>query len=133
MEAIAPLWVLLLIHCSQKSSTSLYFFQNIRYAAAPTGDLRFAAPVAPAWNRSYVQEGTYGPQCPQATYSVPNGPNAAGANLTQSEDCLFLDVIVPKAIFDRRSGPSGAPVLVWIYGGGTYNADFVVPIELIVI
>ena len=36
-----------------------------------------------------------------------------------TEDCLFLDVIVPKAVFDnannkhrRRSG-AGAPVLLW--------------------
>lgn len=72
-----------------------------------------------------MQDGAYGPQCPQATYSVPNGPNSAGANLTQSEDCLFLDVTVPKAIFDgqsRGSAVGGAPVLVWIYGGGVYYA-----------
>jgi carboxylesterase type B len=29
---------------------------------------------------------------------------------------LFLDVIVPKVIFDDQSKP--APVVVWIYGGG---------------
>ncbi|RMD40197.1 hypothetical protein DV735_g4933, partial [Chaetothyriales sp. CBS 134920] len=51
----------------------------------------------------------------------------------QREDCLFLDVIVPAKIFDtarakKAWGPwggegarkvtGGAPVLVWIYGGG---------------
>lgn len=36
-----------------------------------------------------------------------------------SEDCLFLDVVVPKKIFDnannrhRRRQNAGAPVLVW--------------------
>lgn len=35
-----------------------------------------------------------------------------------SEDCLFLDVVVPKKIFDKRGVGKGAPVLVWIYGGG---------------
>lgn len=35
-----------------------------------------------------------------------------------SEDCLFLNVIVPKKIYDKRGSGSGAPVLVWIYGGG---------------
>lgn len=36
-----------------------------------------------------------------------------------SEDCLFLDVIVPKPIFDnannmhRKRAGTGAPVLVW--------------------
>lgn len=60
-------------------------------------------------------------------------PQAASA----SEDCLFLDVFVPKSIFDsngnRSDNPqviqcetgspctevaSKAPVLIWIYGGG---------------
>ncbi|KAI4143750.1 MAG: hypothetical protein L6R39_004468 [Caloplaca ligustica] len=42
-----------------------------------------------------------------------------------TEDCLFLDVIVPEQIFNKGSNSSsgknaaaGAPVLVWIYGGG---------------
>ena len=45
-----------------------------------------------------------------------------------NEDCLFLDVIVPKGVFDNAhsrikrqqpySGAGGAPVMVWIYGGG---------------
>lgn len=42
-------------------------------------------------------------------YSVPD------SRIT--EDCLFLDVIVPEAIFDNSSS-SGAPVMVWIHGGG---------------
>lgn len=48
----------------------------------------------------------------------------------ETEDCLFLDVMVPTRIFDSqtRNRPSsweasqasctGAPVLVWIDGGG---------------
>jgi carboxylesterase type B len=61
-----------------------------------------------------------------------------------SEDCLFLDVIVPTTIFNssgapKRRGvpqdvecdpglpckeiPAGAPVLVWIYGGGYTTGD----------
>lgn len=41
-----------------------------------------------------------------------------------TEDCLFLDVVVPKKIFDHTKkkpshfGKDLAPVLVWIYGGG---------------
>ncbi|EXJ53760.1 uncharacterized protein A1O5_13009 [Cladophialophora psammophila CBS 110553] len=40
------------------------------------------------------------------------------------EDCLFLDVIVPKQVFDgsksriRRRQNAGAAVVVWVYGGG---------------
>lgn len=46
-----------------------------------------------------------------------------------TEDCLFLDVVVPKKIFDRAQNKSYipndklAPVLVWIYGGGYTMGD----------
>lgn len=43
---------------------------------------------------------------------------ASSADGRTSEDCLFLDVIVPQEIFDQRDQGYGAPVLVWIYGGG---------------
>lgn len=34
-----------------------------------------------------------------------------------SEDCLFLDVLLPKSVWNTRQG-ARAPVLVWIPGGG---------------
>lgn len=44
-----------------------------------------------------------------------------------TEDCLFLDVVVPQAIFrnacNTTNNTSGAPVLVWIYGGGYTAGD----------
>jgi carboxylesterase type B len=47
-----------------------------------------------------------------------------------TEDCLFLDVVVPQKIFKKKAKKGkGAAVLVWIYGGGytagskgSYNA-----------
>ena len=45
--------------------------------------------------------------------------NASAANVGKlvdprtTEDCLFLDVHVPKAIFDAQGQGKGAPVLVW--------------------
>jgi len=44
-----------------------------------------------------------------------------------TEDCLFLDVMVPKKVYDQAGNCSGhgtgAPVLVWIYGGGYTAGD----------
>lgn len=44
-----------------------------------------------------------------------------------TEDCLFLDVLVPDTNFKKASravtNSSGVPVLVWIYGGGYVSGD----------
>ena len=43
-----------------------------------------------------------------------------------NEDCLFLEVIVPKDVYNRPSSyGSGkkAPVVVWTYGGGFYEGS----------
>ncbi|KAH8169541.1 carboxylesterase family protein [Sarocladium implicatum] len=50
---------------------------------------------------------------------VPEGFNI---NNGTTEDCLFLDVHVPKSVYEgrkkKKNGKSGAPVLAWIHGGG---------------
>ncbi|KAK5416958.1 hypothetical protein LTR06_002945 [Exophiala xenobiotica] len=55
---------------------------------------------------------------------LQNSLPPAQADGRATEDCLFLDVIVPKSVFDKGKGrlmrrqQGGAPVIVWIYGGG---------------
>lgn len=39
-----------------------------------------------------------------------------------NEDCLFLNIIVPKSIFDQGCAAK-APVLVWSYGGVFYSGS----------
>ncbi|KAK1853675.1 carboxylesterase family protein [Colletotrichum chrysophilum] len=47
----------------------------------------------------------------------------ANPNYHTTEDCLFLDVVVPKKVFESAkngtsaTGYKGVPVLVWIHGG----------------
>ena len=48
------------------STGGFYNFSNIRYAAPPTGQFRFAAPQPPATNRGSVQTGLPDRICPQA-------------------------------------------------------------------
>lgn len=132
----------------QASSHNQNFnFSNIRYAAPPIGDLRFTAPQPPLQtDPNIIHDGSYGFNCPQSmaawvvtldyrdgsplnqtgniTYEIP--PHAGDEN----EDCLFLDVVVPKEIYyaqnveddnhielRKKKIGSGAPVLVWVYGG----------------
>jgi Carboxylesterase type B len=132
-------------------SHGIYNFSNIRYAAPPLGDLRFRAPVPPQVNRSEVQSGTVGRICPQATplwssqiaptfvetqlvglpYTGPFNINASSYAVTPqdprtTEDCLFLDVVVPQSLFHKARNSSHhakAPVMVWIYGGGYTSGE----------
>lgn len=115
---------------------NFYNFSNIRYAAPPVGELRFASPQPPAANRSAVNTGSVGRVCPQANpawlllaaqflqeylQGLPININttvlSGGSNKTiqldprTTEDCLFLDVLVPKPIVDSRYRKPGAPVL----------------------
>ena len=51
-----------------------YIFRNIRYAAPPVGELRWAKPAPPPVNAT-LQDGSYGPKCVQ---SAINGLNLLG-------------------------------------------------------
>jgi para-nitrobenzyl esterase len=85
-------------------------FRNIPFAAAPVGALRWAPPqAARAWTAPRPAAEA-GPSCPQPM-NADNSPNSGGANGPISEDCLQLNVFAPKAA-------KGAPVMVWIHGGG---------------
>jgi carboxylesterase type B len=33
----------------------------------------------------------------------------------ENEDCLFLDVVVPKSIYGQNES---VPVIIWVHGGG---------------
>ena len=64
-----------------------------------------------------------------SNYTIPPPPPTLPApglparDPRESEDCLFLDIIVPQQIFAKKSSPAGAPVMVWIYGGGFTLGD----------
>ncbi|BFZ61486.1 hypothetical protein YB2330_002552 [Saitoella coloradoensis] len=131
------------------AQTDVYIFKNIRFAAPPTGPLRFQPPQSPVDETSLgVQDGSVGNICYQAdpmwiqlelialasaaaaaassTGAAVTSTSSAAAAATptppQSEDCLFLDVYVPGGIV--RSGnlsSANLPVMVWVYGGGYTN------------
>ena len=155
-------------HKAVKSfNEDLYKFQNIRYAAPPTGDLRFRAPRPPLRAPAdEVEDGSGRKECLQATIkwaeNFPEDPCASSKfceccrdevdsgtcyepctskdskplwgsrkrllgglipspdlkdpNL-YSEDCLFLDVWIPKFALDDIGEVFPLPVVVWIYGG----------------
>ena len=95
-------------------------FRAIRYAAAPLGERRFAAPQpldAPAiatLQRPFddAHRGQQGALvagiAPLQNTGMAMGSRPVGVT---TEDCLYLDVYTPATVGKR-------PVMVWIFGGG---------------
>lgn len=129
-----------------QDAADYYEFSDIRYAAPPLDHLRFEPPTPPMSGIPFMQEDRPSRVCPQSvpldTSSVPQPISQSEANATdrttynqltileapskkeyQTEDCLFLDIFVPRTAFDKRRQVlegdfQGVPVLVWIHGQG---------------
>ncbi|KAL8850387.1 MAG: hypothetical protein Q9221_004707 [Calogaya cf. arnoldii] len=117
---------------SYNPNGDIYTFKNVRFAAPPTGNRRWARP-APPLPEPGIQDGSYGPICKQAPLKGPQltGPGAKlplGRALNQylagipvpsfeaaDEDCLFLDLRIPAAAIKDPS--LKLPVISWFYGG----------------
>jgi para-nitrobenzyl esterase len=83
-------------------------FLGIRYAAAPTGTLRFAPPTAPISVPGTIPANSFGSPCPQT-------PSPLGVAITVvDDDCLFLNVYVPGAAVSTKNN---LPVMVFFHGG----------------
>jgi para-nitrobenzyl esterase len=100
-------------------SAGVRSFLGVPYAAPPVGDLRWRPPVRAArW--SGVRPATaFAPHCAQSA-----SPFGAA---TTNEDCLYLNVFSPAGL------RWGAPVMVWIHGGGLTvgESDDYNPVRLI--
>lgn len=81
-------------------------FLGIRYAAAPIGSLRFAAPTPPAAVSGTVPAVQFGSSCPQTASTF----GMASVN----EDCLFLNIFIPNP---PVSANNRFPVMVFFHGG----------------
>ena len=96
----------------------IYIFSNIRYASIPTGENRFKAPQTPI-KASKVQDGSIGHSCYQSTPTQFLLARPALEGLTQSEDCLFLDLFLPgRVVRSRNVKEEKLAVVHWIFGGG---------------
>ncbi|KAL2869529.1 Alpha/Beta hydrolase protein [Aspergillus lucknowensis] len=80
-------------------------FLGMRYAQAPTGDLRFRAPREPEYHYEEQDASQFGALCLGTGQQPGNG---------LEEDCLFVDVFKPSG----ATAEANLPVLVYIQGGG---------------
>ncbi|KAF8071639.1 Alpha/Beta hydrolase protein [Lyophyllum atratum] len=98
-------------------------FLGIRFAAPPTGALRWQPPHPPATTPG-IQLATKEPAaCLPAAFpgigmapETPFRPHELRKrdSFSTSEDCLFLNVYLPEQLSQKKR----LPVVVWIHGGG---------------
>ena len=87
-------------------------WDDIPYAQAPVGDLRWKAPREVLKNNELIE-----PKVNNFCIQKPSGMGGSEFDgdefFSGSEDCLYLDIKAPKS----KSG-SLLPVMFWIHGGG---------------
>ncbi|KAK6194913.1 hypothetical protein SNE40_000445 [Patella caerulea] len=97
-------------------------FFGIPYAKPPLGGMRFKPPIpVDPWDG--ILNATVKPKCCMQGYDQVFG-NFSGAwvwnpNTQPSEDCLYLNVWVPKT----NPPYENKAVMVWIYGGSFYSGS----------
>jgi carboxylesterase type B len=122
-------------------------FKNIRFAAPPTGNLRWEKPAPPPVQTG-IQDGSYGFICTQSLSSAlnQNGSQSAGSspsllllsslsagNQSEGKTFKFLNLsehlnlltVIDCLFLDvyvpskaLKPGAPKLPVIVWVYGGG---------------
>ena len=98
-------------------------FMGIPYAKAPVGHLRFKHPQpADPWTSIYNAT-----TLPNACYQIPDdffgdfqGSTMWNPNTRVSEDCLFINVWVPR-LSGHKTRKSA--VMIWIYGGSFFSGS----------
>lgn len=100
------------------AAASVVVFKGVPYAKPPIGILRWAPPEKPEPWREPRDAVAFGPSCPQGP--VVASLIAGAASGPASEDCLTLNVWAPL-------GARGAPVMVWLHGGGNQQGGSSIP------
>lgn len=89
---------------------SFHAFRGLPYAEPPVGDLRFSPPKRFSQKWYDIKEfKEFGPLCAQFVH--------LGYQFEGSEDCLTLNVFVPKTVIKAKEK---APVIIFIHGTFSY-------------
>lgn len=89
---------------------NVYQFKKIPFAKPPIGRLRFQQPEEfGSWNQT-LDATSFGPSCMQDRRWLPRQL----PNHIISEDCLYLNIYVPRNL----SSSSNKSVLIWVHSGG---------------
>lgn len=100
-----------------ESTDGITSYKGIPYAAPPVGDLRLRPPEAHEGWDGVLDVAAFGAVCPQRD---PETGNNIG-----DEDCLTLNIWAPDRVADDAVG---APVMVFIHGGGFVQGESSLPV-----
>ncbi len=85
---------------------SIAVFKGIRYAEAPSGDLRWKRPIASVPHTGTIEATYFSPACPSVSDEF------YGSAGETDEDCLSVNICSPEPNESAK-----LPVLVWLHGG----------------
>lgn len=103
-------------------ATDVDIYWGIPYAKPPLGELRFRHPI-PSDPWTGVRNTTERPaacwQGMDTYFPGHKGADVWNPNTPRSEDCLYLNVWVPR----KDSPVISKPVMIWIFGGGFFSGS----------
>ena len=106
------------IETSTSEGKKVSAWYGIPYAQPPTGNLRYRHPRSSEPWEGLKNTHNQPNSCVQMSDTMwPGFPGAEAwnTNTPQSEDCLYLNVVIP------RPHPKNAAVIIWIFGGGYWS------------
>ncbi|VDM46626.1 unnamed protein product [Toxocara canis] len=95
-------------------------FLGVPFAEPPVGQLRFRKPKAKLPWRTPLNATKLPNSCVQSLDSYFGdfeGATMWNSNVPSSEDCLYLNIVIPGRVDPNKR----LPVMVWVYGGGFWS------------
>ncbi len=89
----------------------IIYWDDIPYAQAPVGDLRWKAPRK--LQSDSIIRSKDNNFCMQRTSSLGGSAQFSDKDISGTEDCLYLDILAPS-----KKSNKPLPVMFWIHGGG---------------
>ncbi|CAG2109999.1 unnamed protein product, partial [Medioppia subpectinata] len=111
------------LHVVKSKRVESYQYLGVPYASPPVGKLRFQRPQPLNETNELRMATEFAPTCVQMRHlpQLINPLLNVDEEHKTSEDCLYLNIYVPKQLSNTKQ--SSLPVMVWLPGEGYDFAD----------